>query len=69
MATLDSRLLALEVVTKAPSPYDRPLMPGEKRMAVLVLRGPNEQAELEGARARGYVAELDTPENNARWLG
>lgn len=69
MATLDSRLLALETVTKAPSPYDRPLMPGEKRKAVLVLRGPNEQAELEGAHAHGYVAELDTPQNNARWLG
>ncbi len=38
-------------------------------MAVLVLRGPDELAELNHARARGFVAELDTPENNARWLG
>lgn len=69
MKTLDSRLLALEAATQAQSPYELPLMPGQKRMPVLVMRGPNEQAELEGARARGYVAELDTPENNARWLG
>ena len=69
MASLDARLLALEAVAKAASPYDLPLMPGGKRMAVLVLGGPNEQAELEGARARGYAAELDTQENNARWLG
>ena len=62
-------LLALEAVTKASSLYTLPLIPGKKRMAVLVLSGPNEQAELKGARARGYVAELDTPENNARWLG
>lgn len=69
MASIDARLLALEAVNKAPSPYDMPLMPGQKRMAVLVTRGPNEQAELEALRARGYVAELDTPENCARWLG
>lgn len=69
MGRLDARLLALEAVTKAPSPYDLPLLPGQKRMPVLVMRGPNEQAELEEASARGYVAELDTPENCARWLG
>lgn len=69
MKTLDARLLALEAATQAQSPYELPLRPGCNRMPVLVLRGPNEQAELEQARARGYVAELDTPENNARWLG
>ena len=69
MATLESRLLALEAVTQPESPYAVPLMPGCKRLPLLVLRGADEQAELDHARARGFVAELDTPENNARWLG
>ena len=69
MASLDARLIALEAASKAPDPYGLPLMPGQKRMAVLVMHGPDEQAELEKLRCRGYVAELDTPENNARWVG
>lgn len=67
--TLDSRLLLLEAASQPASPYTLPLMPGCKRLPVLVLCGPNEQAELDHARARGYVAELDTPANNARFLG
>ncbi len=69
MKTLESRLLALEAVTKALSPYDMPLMLGCKRLPILVLCGPDEQADLDHARARGFAAELDTPENNARFLG
>lgn len=67
MKTLESRLLALEAATQPESPYAVPLMPGCKRLPLLVLRGADEQAELD--HARGFVAELDTPENNARWLG
>lgn len=69
MKTLDARLLALETATQPGSPYAVPLRPECERLPLLVLRGPNEQAELEQARARGFVAELDTPENNARFLG
>ena len=69
MATLKTRLDALEAVNKAPSPYAMPLMPGCKRLPLLVQRGPDEVAELHHARARGFAAELDTPENNARFLG
>jgi len=65
--TLDARLLALETVSA--SPYAWPLLPGMKRLSVLILRGPNEQAELAHARAKGYEAELDTPENAARFMG
>ena len=59
MKTLDARLLALEALQS----------PDIKRLPILVLCGPNEQADLDHARARGFVAELDTPENNARFLG
>ena len=69
MASLDARLMTLEAVSKAPDPYDLSLMPGQKRMAVLVMCGPDEQAEIEALRAHGHAAELDTPENCARWLG
>ncbi len=69
MGRLDARLIALEGASKAPSLYTLPLMPGQKRMAVLVPCGPDEQAELDHARARGFVAELDTPVNNERYLG
>ncbi|WP_296446981.1 hypothetical protein [Rhodoferax sp. UBA5149] len=66
---LDARLLALESATQPRSPYAVPLMPGCTRLPLLVLRGPDELAELAHARARGFVAELETPENNARFLG
>ena len=69
MKTLESRLLALEVATQPESPYALPLLPGCKRLPLLVLRGADEQAGLDHARARGFVAELDTPENNERYLG
>ena len=69
MGRFDARLIVLESTSKAPSLYTLPLLPGGKRMAVLVPHGPNERAELKVLRARGYAAELDTPENNARWLG
>ena len=69
MAMLKTRLDALEAVNKAASSYAMPLMPGCKRLPLLVLRGPDEVAELDHARARGFAAELDTPENNARFLG
>ncbi len=69
MATLNARLLVLEAATQAGNPYTMPLMPSYKRLPLLVLRGPDELAELDHARARGFVAELDTPENNARFLG
>ncbi|MBH1978497.1 MAG: hypothetical protein I8H67_09020 [Comamonadaceae bacterium] len=71
MATLECRLLALERTHKPPARYALPLPPGRRRLPVLVLvlRGPDELAELAAARASGYVAELDTPENNARFLG
>lgn len=69
MKTLESRLMVLEAATQPESPYAVPLMPGCKRLPLLVLCGPDEQAELDHARARGFAAELDTPENNARWLG
>lgn len=69
MATIKTRIDALEAVNKAANPYAMPFMPGCKRLPILVLRGPNEVAELEYARARGFAAELDTPENNARFLG
>ncbi len=59
MKTLESRLLALEALQS----------PDIKRLPILVLRGPDEQVELFHARARGFAAELDTPENNARFLG
>jgi hypothetical protein len=62
--TLDSRLLALEA-TQPGNPYGTPLMPGCKRLPILAL----DQAGLDHARARGFVAELDTPENNERFLG
>ncbi len=60
MKTLNSRLLALEAMSQSTT---RP------RLSVLVMRGPNEQAELDHALARGFAAELDTPENSARLLG
>lgn len=69
MKTLDARLLALEAATQPESPYAMPLTPGCNRMPVLVLRGPDELADLEQARALGLAAELDTPEGNARFLG
>lgn len=69
MGRLDARLIVLEGASKAPSFYTLPLMPEQKRLAVLVQCGPDELAELDHARARGFVAELDTPENNARFLG
>ena len=69
MKTLESRSLALEAATQPESPYALPLMPGCKRLPILVLRGPDEHADLDHARARGFAAELDTPENNARFLG
>lgn len=69
MGTLEARLLALEAATQPESPYPMPLMPGCKRLPLLVLCGPDEQAGLDHARARGFVAELDTPANNERYLG
>ena len=69
MPRLEARLLALEEARKAPSPYSWPLSPGKRRLPVLVIRGPDEEADLDAARARGLAAELDTPENNARFLG
>ena len=69
MARLECRLLALERTHKPPARYALPLPPGGCRLCALVLRGPDELAELAAARASGYVAELDTPENNARLLG
>lgn len=69
MKTLESRLEKLEAATQPESPYALPLMPGCKRLPLLVPCGPGEQAELDHARARGFVAELDTPANNERYLG
>lgn len=71
MKSIDSRLSVLEAASKSvePSPYPWPLERGYNRLPILILRGPNEQAELESARAAGYVAELDTDENNERFLG
>ena len=69
MASLDARLMALETATQPESPYAMPLMPGCKRLPLLVLRGAGEQVGLDHARARGFVAELDTPTNNERYLG
>ena len=69
MAMLKACLGALEAVNKAASPYAMPLMPGCKRLPLLVQRGPDEVAELHHARARGFAAELDTPANNERYLG
>ncbi len=69
MGRLDARLIALEGAGKAPSLYTLPLMPGFERLPLLVLRGADERAELDHARARGFVAELDTPANNERYLG
>lgn len=70
MGRLECRLLVLEAAHKAPTtPYALPPSPGRSRLPVLVLRGPDELADLAAIRARGYVAELDTPENNARFLG
>lgn len=69
MARLECRLLALERTHKPPARYALPLPPGGRRLCVLVLRSPDELAELAAARASGYVAELDTPQDNARFLG
>lgn len=69
MKTIECRLLALETATQAGNPYTLPLMPGCKRLPLLVLRGPDELAELASARARGFAAELDSPEIDARFLG
>ena len=69
MARLECRLLALERTHKPPARYALPLPPGGRRLCVLVLRSPDELAELAAARASGYVAELDSPEDNARFLG
>lgn len=69
MARLEARLLTLEGARKDASPYAVPLTPGRRRLPLLVLCGPDELAHLAAARARGYMAELDTPENNARFLG
>lgn len=65
MKTIECRLLALETATQPGNHYPWPLLPGCKRLAVLV----SDQAGLDHARARGLVAELDTPENNERFLG
>jgi len=69
MATLNARLQALERTHKPLARYPLPLPPGGRRLCALVLRGPDELAELAAARASGYVAELDTPQDNARFLG
>lgn len=69
MARLEARLLVLEGARKDASPYAVPPTPGRRRLPLLVMRGPDESAHIAAARARGYVAELDTPENNARFLG
>ena len=69
MARLECRLLALERTHKPPARYALPLPPGGRRLCVLVLRSPDELAHLAAARASGYVAELDTPQDNARFLG
>ncbi len=66
--TVECRLHALESARGTSNLYDLPPRPGQKRLPVLIPRGPTEQADLESARARGYAAELDTPENCARWL-
>ena len=69
MQSLERRITELESATQPGSPYTMPLMPGCKRLSILVLRGPDEQEELERVRARGFVAELDTPESDERFLG
>ena len=69
MARFECRLLALERTHKPPARYALPLPPGGRRLPMLVLRSASEQTELAAARASGRVAELDTPEGNARFLG
>lgn len=69
MARLKCRLLALEGTHKPQTRYALPLPPGGRRLCILVLRSPDELAHLAAARAQGYVAELDSPEDNARFLG
>ena len=69
MARLECRLLKLEGAHKTPATYALHLPPGGRRLPVLVLRSASEQTELAAARASGYVAELDTPQDNARFLG
>ena len=69
MARLECRLLALERTHKPPARYALPLPPGGRRLPMLVLRSASEQTELAAVRASGRVAELDTPEGNARFLG
>lgn len=69
MARLECRLLALERTHKAPARYGLPLPQSGRRLCALVLRGPDELTDLAAARASGYVAELDTPQDNARFLG
>lgn len=60
MKSIDSRLSALEAASKSDTAGQLPY---------LILRGPNEEAELAQARASGRAAELDTDENNAKYLG
>ena len=69
MARLECRLAALEGAHKTLTPYGLPLPPGGRRLPVLVLRSASEQTELAAVRTSGRVAELDTPEGNARFLG
>ncbi|MBP7606397.1 MAG: hypothetical protein KA752_05070 [Giesbergeria sp.] len=69
MARFECRLLALERTHKPPARYALPLPPGGRRLPMLVLRSASEQTELAAVRASGRVAELDTPEGNARFLG
>jgi hypothetical protein len=67
--TIKRRLQALESASQPLNPHAMRLTPGCQRLPLIVLRGPDERAELDFAHARGFVAELDTPENNARFLG
>jgi hypothetical protein len=59
MTTLKTRLLALETLKSDKA----------SQLPVLVMRGPDEEARLKAARARWGAAELDTNENNAKYLG
>ena len=68
MQVLKKRLDALEAIDKAPSLCSSLLPPGCKHLSALILRGPNEQVELDHARALGFIAELDTPEEVEKFL-
>lgn len=59
MKTIRTRLEKLEVKAD----------PAKKRLPVLVQQGPNQEAELAAAIKEWGAAELDTPENCAKWLG